>query len=77
MYSIKVNLTQLLLPGTHTHARASDCSTWTTGDVNKCNASDWMDQDATWGTTRPLFSAHVYCGKTVAHLNYSWALVQI
>jgi len=25
---------------------------------------------------RPQFSAHVYCGQTVAHLSYCWALVQ-
>jgi len=24
----------------------------------------------------PQFSAHVYCGQTVAHLSYCWALVQ-
>jgi len=24
----------------------------------------------------PFFSAHVYCGHMVAHLNYRWALVQ-
>jgi len=23
------------------------------------------------------FSAHVYCGQTVAHLSYCWALVQV
>ena len=26
-------------------------------------------------TTLPQFSAHVYCGQTVAHLSYSWALL--
>jgi len=27
--------------------------------------------------TEPQFSAHVYCGQTVAHLSYCWALVII
>jgi len=27
-------------------------------------------------TQFPQFSAHVYCGQTVAHLSYCWALVQ-
>jgi len=49
-----------------------------------------MDQDATWyivldgdpapptqkGHRSPHFSAHVYCGETVTHLSYCWALVQ-
>jgi len=29
------------------------------------------------GTAPPLFSAHVYCDHTVAHLSYCWALVRI
>jgi len=29
------------------------------------------------GHSTPLFSAHVYCGQTVAHLSYYWALVKI
>jgi len=29
----------------------------------------------TWA--QPQFSAHVYCGQTVAHLSYCWALVYI
>jgi len=28
-----------------------------------------------WGTAAPHFSAHVYCGQTVAHLSNCWALV--
>jgi len=27
------------------------------------------------GTALSQFSAHVYCGQTVAHLSYCWALV--
>jgi len=27
------------------------------------------------GTAPPHFSAHIYCGQTVAHLSYCWALV--
>jgi len=29
------------------------------------------------GTVAPHFSAHVYCGQTVANLSYCWALVLV
>jgi len=27
------------------------------------------------GTRATLFSAHIYCGQTVAHFSYCWALL--
>jgi len=54
-----------------------------TGHSRKClcsavaSAFDLLSPPKKRGTAAPYFSAHVYCGQTVAHLSYCWALVDV
>ena len=36
----------------------------------------WWSSSSKKGHSPPQFSAHVYCGQTVTHLSYCWALVR-
>jgi len=64
----------------------SPCLLWPNGwmdqDATWYEGWSWLRPHCvTWGSsspkrdTAPQFSAHVYCGQTVAHLSYCWALV--
>jgi len=66
----------------------SPCLLWSNGwmDQDATWYEDWpwlRPHCVTWGSSSPKrgtapppqFSAHVYCGQTVAHLSYCWALV--
>jgi len=44
-------------------------------DLGQCHFVIDGDPAPERGTAAPLFSAHVYCGQTIAGLSYCWALV--
>ena len=57
---------------------------WMNQDATWCSHRPWPRPNCIrWGPSslrkghsNPLFSAHVYCGLTVVHLSYCWALVK-